>query len=186
VNLALTFAAKNKKVIVLDGNFRQPGIQTIFPKTAQDKQAQTFGLSSLLLGQCSLRQAVRPTGVDGFDIIDTGLLPPNPAELLAGQRMQSLLEELSQVYDHIILDSAPVLLVSDPKVLARVADATLLVFDAARTRRGAAQRSIGELQRVQANLVGCVLFAARSIKGGYFRQQHKSYRRYMKPAALGA
>jgi len=186
VNLALTFAAKSKKVIVVDGNFRQPGIQAIFPRTTADASAQTFGLSSLLLGQCSLRQAVRPTGVEGFDIIDTGLLPPNPAELLAGQRMQALVTELSEVYDHIILDSAPVLLVSDPKVLARRADAVLLVFDAARTRRGAARRSIRELQTVDANLAGCVLFAARSIKGGYFRQQHRTYRRYMKPSIAHA
>ena len=153
---------------------------------AHDAGAQTVGLSSLLLGQCSLRQAVRPTGVDGFDVIDTGLLPTNPAELLAGQRMQALVMELSKVYDHIILDSAPVLLVSDPKVLARMADAVLLVFDAGRTRRGAAQRSIRELQTVDANVVGCVLFAARSIKGGYFHQQYKTYRRYMKPTIAHA
>jgi polysaccharide biosynthesis transport protein len=186
VNLALTFAAKGRKVIVVDGNFRQPGIQDVFPRTSGDATAKAFGLSSLLLGQCNLRQAVRPTGVDGFDVIDTGLLPPNPAELLAGQRMQALVGELSQVYDHIILDSAPVLLVSDPKVLARVADAVLLVLDAARTRRGAAQRSIRELQTVEAKLAGCVLFAARSIKGGYFHQQHKTYRRYMKPTIAQA
>jgi len=186
VNLALTFAAKGKKVIVVDGNFRQPGIQTVFPRTRGDGAAKAFGLSSLLLGQCDLRQAVRPTGVDGFDVIDTGLLPPNPAELLAGQRMQALLGELRKVYDHIILDSAPVLLVSDPKVLARVVDAVLLVLDAARTRRGAAQRSIRDLQKVEAKLAGCVLFAARSIKGGYFHKQYKSYRRYMKPTIAQA
>lgn len=186
VNLALTFAAKGKKVIVVDGNFRQPAIQTIFPRLTQDAKAKRFGLSSLLLGQCSLRQAVRPTGVEGFDVMDTGLLPPNPAELLAGQRMQAVLTELNKVYDHIILDSAPVLLVSDPKALARMADAVLLVIDAARTRRGAAQRSVRELQKVEAHLSGCVLFAARSIKGGYFRKQHKAYRKYMKPALMQA
>ena len=119
----------------------------------------------------------------GLDLIYAGSPMPNPAELLASHRMKELIETVAKDYDRIIIDTPPVLLVSDVKMLARLADATLLVFNAATTKRGAAERTIFELQDVGANVVGCVLFGAEAMKGGYFRQQFKAYRRYLKPPA---
>jgi len=98
--------------------------------------------------------------------------------------MEELLTKHRKSYDYVIIDGPPVLLVSDAKVLAGVVDATLLIFNAAATSRGAAQRTIRELKDVNARIVGCVLFAARSIKGGYFQEQFKSYRKYQKKAQL--
>ena len=72
----------------------------------------------------------------GLDLIYAGSPVPNPAELLAGPRMKELIESAAREYDRIIIDSPPVLLVSDAKMLARLADATLLLFNAATTRRG--------------------------------------------------
>ena len=95
--------------------------------------------------------------------------------------MKALLESVASGYDRIVIDSPPVLLVSDVKVLARLVDAALLVFHAAQTRRGAAQRTVFELQEVNAPVIGAVLFGAEAIKGGYFRQQFRAYRRYLKP-----
>jgi Mrp family chromosome partitioning ATPase len=69
-------------------------------------------------------------------------------------------------------------------VLAGLVDATLLVYNAAETSRGAAQRTIREFKQVNARIIGCVLFAARAIKGGYFNEQFKSYRKYQKKARL--
>ena len=73
------------------------------------------------------------------------------------------------------------LLVSCVKVLARLVDRTVLVFNAGATRRGAAQRTIRELKEVNAAIVGCVLFAVKAMKGGYFHEQFKSYQEYQKP-----
>jgi len=188
VNLATTFVAKNGKALLIDANFRRPSLQTIFAKTqAQDFDAQlsNLGLSSLLTGQCGY-EVIRPSGIQGLDIIVSGPMPHNPAELLAGQRMQQLIQEQRKSYDYIIVDSPPVLLVSEAKVLAKLADATILVINAAATSRGAAQRTIHELRAVGANLVGCVLFAARAMKGGYFHEQFKSYRKYQKLQLAGA
>jgi Mrp family chromosome partitioning ATPase len=106
---------------------------------------------------------------------------PNPAELLASHRMKELIEAVAKEYDRVIIDSPPVLLVSDVKMLARLVNVTLLVFNAATTTRGAAQRTIFELLEVGANIVGCVLFGAEAMKGGYFRQQFRAYRKYLKP-----
>ncbi len=185
VNLAETFVATDKKVLLIDANFRRPNLHTLFPKVeAKDPKAEQFdfGLSNFLMDQCGAKEAIRSSGIEGLDVIYSGPLPANPAELLGSPRMEKLLKEQRKNYDYIIVDGPPVLLVSDAKVLAGVVDATILVFNAAVTRRGAAQRTIREFKEVNAKIVGCVLFAVRAMKGGYFHEQFKSYRRYQKKA----
>jgi len=182
VNLAITFVAENKKVLLIDANFRKPSLQKIFPiEPAGDSETDSsnLGLSNLLRDQCGY-EVIISSGIEGLDIINSGSPPSNPAELLASSQMKKLISEQRKIYDHVILDGPPVLLVSDAKVLAKIADVTIMVFNAASTSRGAAQRSAYELKVVGAKLVGCVLFAARTMKGGYFNKQFKSYRRYQK------
>lgn len=183
VNLATAFVAENKKVLLIDANFRQPTSEKLFPKSdagGLDDEGLSvgFGLSSVLVGQCSAQQAIRSSGIEGLDIIDAGLLPPNPAELLGSARMEEMLKQQRNNYDYIVVDSPPVLLISDAKVLAKRVDATVVVLNAAATHRGAAQRTIRELEDVDANVIGCVLLGAPALKGGYFQEQSKSYRRY--------
>jgi capsular exopolysaccharide synthesis family protein len=184
VNLATAFVAKNERVLLIDVNFRRPSLHTIFPHASAGKVDMTeadFGLSNLLMGQCDSDQVIRPTGVEGLDVINAGLLPANPVELLASPRMKQLIDMQREVYDRVVIDSPPVLLVSDAKVLAKLVDGTVLVFNAAATRKGAATRTIFEMKDVGANVVGCVLFAVQAMKGGYFHQQFKAYRKYLKP-----
>jgi len=185
VNLAVAFVAENKKVLLIDANFRHPNLSTLFPKTgAGEAEAEVgqfdFGLGSILTNQCSAKEAIRPSGVEALDIIVSGPLPGNPAELLGGKRMQELVREQRNAYDYVIIDGPPVLLVSDSKLLAKLVDGTLLVFNAVATRRGAAQRTINEIREVGGTIVGCALFAARAMKGGYFQEQFKSYQQYQK------
>lgn len=182
-NLAATFIAENKKVLLIDANFRRPRLHIVFPnpasKAAKVPQSE-FGLSSLLTGLCSFEDAVRSDVIEGLDLMESGPLPSNPAELLGSYRMEQMIKDRRKDYDYIIVDSPPVLLVSDAAILAKIADATLLVFNAAATRRGAAQRTIRELKAVDATIAGCVLLSVRALKGGYFHEQYKSYRKYQK------
>lgn len=183
-NLAIGLAANGKRVLIVDANFRHPQCHTIFPRIKANGNGigqSKYGLSNVLMSQCKIRQAIRATGVQGLDVMESGLLPTNPTDLLATPKMKALLEELAKAYQHVILDSPPVLLVSDAKVLAQVAEATLVVFDAAHTKRGAAQRTLDEVRAVRGNVLGCVLFGVRAIQGGYYRRQYKSYRRYLRP-----
>jgi len=183
VNLATTFVAENKRVLVIDANFWRPNLHTIFPKPTVGGGAVEQsgpGLSNLLMGQCGYEEVIRPSGIEGLDIIDSGPLPSNPAELLGGVQMEQLVKQERESYDYVIIDGPPVLLVSASKMLARLADGTVLVFNAGATRRGAAQRTIRELKEVNATIVGCVLFAVQAMKGGYFREQFKSFRKYQK------
>lgn len=181
-NLAEAFVAKYEKVLLIDANLRQPRLHLVFPRGgSQPTGDRRPGLTSLLRGQCTVREGIRPSGIEGLHLIYAGPPTANPADLLAGRPMKDLIKRVSQHYDRVIIDSPPVLLVSDVKMLARLADATLLVFNAAATRRGAAQRTIFEVQDVGANVIGCVLFGAEAMKGGYFRQEFKAYRKYLKP-----
>ena len=181
VNLAATFIAENRKTLLIDANFRRPSLHTIFPKPGAEKLEQSkLGLSNLLMGQCTYQQAIRPSGIGDLDIIDSGPLPSNPAELLSSKRMEQLMAEQRKNYDYIIIDGPPVLLVSEAKVLAKLVDGSVLVFNVHTTRRGAAQRTIRELKAVDAEILGCVLLAAMALKGGYFQEQFKSYQKYQK------
>ncbi|MEN6578777.1 MAG: polysaccharide biosynthesis tyrosine autokinase [Phycisphaerales bacterium] len=179
-NLAEAFAAKYERVLLIDTNLRQPGLHLSFPRDAAEGEPMRPGVTDVLTGECSYVDVVTPSGLAGLDVIFAGPPTSNPAELLASHRMKELIESASTEYDRVIIDTPPVLLVSDVKMLARLANVTLLVFNAAVTRRGAAERTLFELQDVGANVVGCVLFGAEAMKGGYFRQQFKAYRRYLK------
>jgi capsular exopolysaccharide synthesis family protein len=180
VNLATTFVAENKKVLLIDANFWQPALYKIFPKEAVEAKQAELGLSTLLVGRCGYQEVIRPSGVEGLSIIDSGPLPSNPAELLGGAQMKQLVEQQRENYDYIIVDGPPILLVSAAKILAKLVDGTVLVFNAAATRRGAAQRTISELKEVDAAVVGCVLLGVKAMKGGYFQEQFKSYQDYQK------
>jgi capsular exopolysaccharide synthesis family protein len=187
-NLAATFVASDKRVLLIDANFRKPSLNKLFPKAETEDSTEDFdfGLSGVLTHQCAPGEAVRSSGIEGLGIIDCGPGPANPAELLGSSRMDELLREQRRNYDYIIIDGPPVLLVSDAKVLAGLVEATVLVFNADATGRGAAQRTVRELHEVDATVIGCVLFGARSMKGGYFQEQFKSYKRYDKRAQLAA
>jgi capsular exopolysaccharide synthesis family protein len=180
VNLATTFVAENKKVLLIDANFWQPALHTIFPKEALEAEQAEFGLSTLLVGRCGYEEAIRASGIEGLSIIDSGPLPFNPTELLGGAQMKQLIEQQRGNYDYIIIDGPPILLVSAAKILAKLADGTVLVFNAAATRRGAAQRTISELKEIDAVVVGCVLFGVKVLKGGYLKEQFRSYQEYQK------
>ena len=184
VNLATAFVAETKKVLLVDTNFWKPRLHTLFPgpETSHDEQLEqpALGLNELLMGSCTFQQAIKPTGIEGFDVIGSGKLPSNPAELLGGPKMELLIKNQRENYDYIIIDGPPVLLVSATKMLARFVDGTILVFNADATRRGAAIRSIRELKQVNATVVGCVLLAVKALKGGYFHEQFRSLRDYRK------
>jgi polysaccharide biosynthesis transport protein len=183
VNLAMTFVADDKKVLLIDANFRRPGLNRIFPRMQGiNKKAEAFGLglSSVLTGQCPFSDAVRSSGIEGLDIIDCGPVPSNPTELLGNKIMKQILAKQRRKYNYVIIDGPAVLMVSDSKVIAGLIDAVLLVFNAATTSRGAAQRTIQELGDFNARILGCVLYAARVIKGGYFEQRFNYFRSYQK------
>ena len=176
VNLSVAFVAEHKRVLLIDANFWKPNIHQIFDTQKEDG----VGLGDVIVSDARIEDAVHPSGIEGIDVLSCGTLPPNPAEMLGSAKMREILAVQKTNYDYIIIDGPPVLLVSDTKMLAESTDGTLLVFNASNTRRGAASRAIRELKQVDASVVGCVLFAVRAMKGGYFSEQFRSYQEYQK------
>lgn len=186
INLATALIATGKKVLLIDSNLWRSMIHKAFPKSGLSdrcdlKAKSDIGLSNYLSGEVSAEQIIRSSGLDGFDVIDSGPVPGNPNEAVASNSMIQLISGQRNNYDHIIIDGPPLLLVSGAKVLAQDSDGIILVFNADLTRRGAAQRAVRELKEINVNLIGCVLVGARALKGGYFQQQFKVYRKYQTP-----
>jgi succinoglycan biosynthesis transport protein ExoP len=160
-NLAAAMAQAGLKVVAVDADLRRPRLHQMFGLHPHG------GLTNSLL-EGSLDGRLQPTQAEGLVVLPAGELPPNPAELLGSRRMQELLELLKGHVDVVVIDSPPVLPVTDAAVLAQGVDGVLLVIDAGQTRRGAAKRAVESLRQVGANLVGVVLNAVPTHRGGYY------------------
>lgn len=182
VNTATIFAAESERVLLIDANFRRPDLHKVFPCFDEDlaMDESDKGLSGYLLGNCSAEKVIRHTGLSGIDLIDSGVLPAHPAELLGGEKMRELVRYAKEHYGRVIIDGPPMLF-SDAKALAAQADGTILVFNTAITRRGAAKRIVRELRGLNTNILGSVLIGVRLLKGGYFRELFDSYQEYQEP-----
>lgn len=172
VNLAMVVAQGARRVLLVDANFRRPGIARFF------SEVPNRGLSNILIGEGSLSSYAVPSGIPLMDILGSGPVPPNPAELLGSEQFGAFLEDAISRYDQVIIDTAPVLLASDALVVSTAMDGTILVVRAKENSRGAARRACTLLLDVNAHLFGAVLNAAQVTRGGYFREQLRTYYDY--------
>ncbi|NCC08001.1 MAG: polysaccharide biosynthesis tyrosine autokinase [Clostridia bacterium] len=152
VNLALTLAESDKRVLLIDCDLRKPVLHK-YLRVGHD----VSGVTSLLSRACSISDAVVSFSDLKIDFLPAGPIPPNPAELLGSKRMQILLEELGQQYDFIILDTPPVSVVTDAAVLGHIADGVILVVRQNFVKIESAQLAMKNLKTVNANIIGAVL-----------------------------
>jgi capsular exopolysaccharide synthesis family protein len=156
LNLGLVFAElEDQRVIVLDCDFRKPGVES---QLGLNNEA---GLTELLLGQLPLHDAIRNTGSDGFDLIGPGAMPTNPSELLNSRRIDELLSRLKEEYSLIILDTPPVVPLTDAGVLSAKADGTLLVVGLETAPRKLTKEARKQLQEFGAQLLGTFVVGVR-------------------------
>lgn len=172
VNLAIALAQSGRRVLLVDGNLHRPRLQELFPKARKE------GLSNILVGRGELNDLVTATDLPNLSVLSSGPLPPNPTELLAGSYFQDMIAKASDRFDQIIFDGPPVLLMSDALVMAGVVDGVILVCRARQTSRGIVLRAREQLEQVNGRVFGAVLNAAQVRRGGYFREQIRSYYDY--------
>ena len=156
VNLAMSFVQAKKRVVLIDADMRRPRLHQVFePPIGRE----TDGLARVLAGKCTLDEALLVGGdvPEGMSILLCGEVPPNPSELLESPQARKLLAELGERFDLVVLDTPPVLPVTDPLILARLADGVVVVARCQSTTRAELQRAIGTLRRSEANLLGVVL-----------------------------
>lgn len=150
-NLAITMAQAGQRTLILDGDFRKPRQHEIFEIDGET------GLSNVLAGTITLDEAIQPGLVEGLDILSCGQEVPNPSEILNSDAFAGTLQDLSERYDRIIIDSPPVGLVTDSQILAATCDVTLLVLQAEKSTRKHSQQACDGLLSVGAHIFGAVV-----------------------------
>lgn len=181
INLALSFCQANKKVVIIDADLRRPRIHHIFPGPVENEE---LGVSALLAERATLDQAVLKSPEDAPEnlwVLPCGEIPGNPAELLDGPAFRRLLGELKERFDLVIIDSPPVLPVTDPLILAGQADAVVVVTRCDSTTRGELQRALTQLGQADANLMGVILNEVDTRQERY--EYGGDYYTYRAPAA---
>lgn len=151
MNLAVTYAQAERKTILVDADLRKPTAHYTFGLSNRT------GLSHALSGQADLREVIKETRIKGLDVLTSGPVPPNPSELLGSSRMDDLLEKLREQYDMVLIDTPPVLAVTDAQVVATKCDGVLLVVNARTGKKQHAIKAKNALQFVQARIVGIAL-----------------------------
>ncbi len=162
-NLGAAFAQTGQRVLLVDADLHRPRLHRIFGLR------NNVGLTTALL---EVRPAVdgllQETKVPGLQVLTSGPLPPNPAELLGSARMRELIQTLLAAADIVIFDTPPVTALSDAAIMSSQVDGVLMVMGAGETRREVARRALGALERVNARVIGALLNRMPIQNGGYY------------------
>jgi capsular exopolysaccharide synthesis family protein len=158
-------AQMGKRTVIVDTDLRRPVLHSVFGVTREP------GLTNVLFERATLEQGLKETDIANLWILPCGVIPPNPSELLGSQRMSHLLDLLRSMFDVIILDTPPVVAVTDALILGRLADATLLVARADVTRTDALMRAVESVERSGTRFLGVILnnFNVANAYGSYYR-----------------
>nr|WP_295972234.1 CpsD/CapB family tyrosine-protein kinase [uncultured Bacillus sp.] len=165
-NLAIVLAQQEKQVLLVDADLRKPSIHYAF------KVSNMNGLTNVLTKKSSLENAISKTHVSNLDILTSGPIPPNPAELLNSKAMKTIIEQLYKTFDYIVFDTPPALAVADPQIMANNCDAVVMVVTSGKTNNEAALKTKKLLEKAKAPLIGVVLNGVES-KANTYHYQYK-------------
>lgn len=160
-NLACAVAQAGNRVILLDCDFRKPSQHRVF---GLDKK---IGLSNVLAGEAKIEDATQKTPIANLCVVPCGPIPANPSEILNSQNFLDLLDQLSAAYDLVLIDSPPVLPVTDSRILAASVDAVVLALRAEKTTRSAAISARDQIQSVGGRILGLVVNDVSRRRGVY-------------------
>ena len=171
-NLAITYANLGKKTLLIDADLRKPIIDKVFDLDKDN------GLTSYITGNSSANDIIQKTEIDNLEIISSGITPPNPSELLNSDKMEKLIDRLQSKYDVVLIDTPPMIAVTDALVLSKIVDNFILVCRSDVTQKGALDRSIKSLKQVGGKFDGTVLNAiseGNNYGSGYYYNYYQYY-----------
>jgi capsular exopolysaccharide synthesis family protein len=157
-SLAVTMARQGRSVCLIDGDLRQPKVAEYLGVVGE------VGLTTVLVERAALREVLQPAAAD-LAVLTSGAVPPNPSELLGTERMSRVLDDLAANYDTVLIDTPPVLPVTDAAVLARAVDGVIMVVRSGKTTRTQLAEAAAELRNVGVRVLGGVLNMAPSARG---------------------
>lgn len=161
LNLAAALAEAEKRVLLVDGDFRRPQVHK------RNGLVGKIGLTNALRGDAELNDVIQESPTSGLWILAAGPTPPNPAELLGSQRASQVFSELAQWFDFVIIDSPPVLPVADALVLTQWVDGIILVARSGVVRKSDLKYALDELRRAEGKLLGYVLTGVKASGSRY-------------------
>lgn len=170
-NLAAIIAQSGKRVVLLDADLRRPRAHRELGLTNRT------GLSDVFLDRITLKEAIQPYDNLGLSVITSGGLPPNPAELLASEKMRQILDELESMFDFVVIDSTPTI-VTDSQLIAARAGGVLLILSPGTTQADNARTTVEQYRHVGARLLGVVMNnvqSGQSYYGGYAPYSYYTY-----------
>jgi len=178
-NLALVIAQSGKRVLLIDADFRRPRVHKIYGLDP------AVGFSSVLQNSCSLEEAVQKSVhdleiIENLDILPAGPTPPNPTELLESPLLPQLLADWKSRYDRVIIDTPPVLFVSDTSILSTLSDGVIIVVKSAKRTRAHAMRALKQIEKVKGRVIGGILNGVRISRMGHYYSSYyyHGYARY--------
>ena len=171
VNLAMVMAQSGKRIVLVDTDLRRPQVHE------QLQLSNRVGISDLLLERSSLKKVIHTIEPEKLDVITSGVLPPNPAEVLGSERMAAIIQELESEYDFVILDGVPFLL-ADASVLSARVDGVLVVIRTRVTPRSAAIEMVEQLERAGARIIGVALNRIHEDSGMVYYKALRGYSNY--------
>lgn len=170
LNLAITFAQMEARVLLIDCDLRIPSQARLIGMKA------TPGISNVLVGMCTVEEAIRETEYPGVDVLLSGDIPPNPSELLGSEKMEKILADLSQKYDYILIDLPPVNIVADTVILSKYMSGVLLVVRLRISSRDSVAEAIKKLELAKTNIIGVLLAGMKNKK--LLTGRYKKYYKY--------
>ena len=165
-NLATTLARSYQPILLIDGDMRKPRIHKIF------QSSHKKGLSSVLVGKDTLADAIVETPVKGLHVLPVGPMPPDPSELIGSKAMEKLIARLKKKFAFIIIDTPPVMAVTDAVALSPFVDTVMLIARIGSTPRQVIKHSIEQLRAVNADILGVVLNGVGTGKDSYYYSQY--------------
>lgn len=167
-NLAITMAQSGSRTLVIDCDLRRPTMHQHF---GIDRRS---GLTNVLAGELSFESAVRATDTPNLYILPSGDIPPNPAELIASNQMKSTLQRAREEFDYVILDSPPIIAVTDAVILSTEVDGMILVVSSGYVNKKEVTRAISLLKNVKSNILGVLIngLNIKRIYGSYYYYYH--------------
>ncbi len=148
-NLAMVMTELKKKILLMDLDLRKPAVHKIF------ELSNKKGLTDLLINKDDYKTYIQNV-YPGLDILTTGMIPANPAEIINSRTLKELIKEMAKCYDYIFLDAPPVMLVSDPITISTYANAVIIAIEHGKTEKDLVKKAVDSLKQVNANIIGAV------------------------------
>lgn len=148
-NLAIVMTELKKNILLLDLDLRKPAVHKMF------ELSNKKGLTDLLINKDDYKTYIQNV-YPGLDVLTTGMIPANPAEIINSRTLKELIKEMAKSYDYIFLDAPPVMLVSDPITISTYANAVILAIEHGKTEKELAKKAVDSLKQVNANIIGAV------------------------------